>query len=252
LSFSSSGTRASSSWVNATPLHQQSPSKLLDAEAAHSFGLPHRGQMGAVIGRRATVIGLRPNEWKGLPRPDAAAWRPLAPKCHDGKCERSSTQSAGKVHDHRIRPHRSRQELVGRPRVNPAGKAERGAGQVRPDVPRAKLHSLIARLPACTIGREACSGPHHRAANGVLSSGSYLGPRSTRPKQARLQMRSLSFNGDPFDQHAQLRKKELPLSRMKISNLDSRGSPCRGVSDPIGPTRPQIVPRGSRDHRKTP
>ena len=26
----------------------------------------------------------------------------------------------------------------------------------------------------------------------------------------------------------------------------------RQVSDPIGPTRPQIVPRVSRDHRKTP
>ena len=41
--------------------------------------------------------------------------------------------------------------------VNTAGKA----GRVRPNVPRAKLHELIAALPACTIGMEACSGADH-------------------------------------------------------------------------------------------
>jgi len=34
---------------------------------------------------------------------------------------------------------------------------------VRPAVPRAKLHELIAGLPPCTIGMEACSGAHHWA-----------------------------------------------------------------------------------------
>ena len=34
---------------------------------------------------------------------------------------------------------------------------------VRPSVPRAKLLELIAALPACTIGMEACSGAHHWA-----------------------------------------------------------------------------------------
>ena len=34
---------------------------------------------------------------------------------------------------------------------------------VRPSVARAKLHELIAGLPACTIGMEACSGAHHWA-----------------------------------------------------------------------------------------
>src|SRR5678816_4853813 len=34
---------------------------------------------------------------------------------------------------------------------------------VRPSVARAKLHELIATLPACTIGMEACSGAHHWA-----------------------------------------------------------------------------------------
>jgi transposase len=43
--------------------------------------------------------------------------------------------------------------------VNEAGKAE----LVRPTVPRAKLHELIAALAPCTIGVEACSGAHHWA-----------------------------------------------------------------------------------------
>jgi transposase len=43
--------------------------------------------------------------------------------------------------------------------VNEAGKPE----LVRPNVPRAKLHELIASLPPCTIGIEACSGAHHWA-----------------------------------------------------------------------------------------
>jgi transposase len=34
---------------------------------------------------------------------------------------------------------------------------------VRPSVARAKLHALIASMPACTIGMEACSGAHHWA-----------------------------------------------------------------------------------------
>jgi transposase len=43
--------------------------------------------------------------------------------------------------------------------VNEAGKPE----LVRPAVPRDKLHELIAALPACVIGMEACSGAHHWA-----------------------------------------------------------------------------------------
>jgi len=34
---------------------------------------------------------------------------------------------------------------------------------VRPSVPRAKLIELIAALPPCLIGMEACSGAHHWA-----------------------------------------------------------------------------------------
>ena len=43
--------------------------------------------------------------------------------------------------------------------VNEAGKPE----LVRPSVPRARLHELIASLPPCVIGMEAGSGAHHWA-----------------------------------------------------------------------------------------
>lgn len=43
--------------------------------------------------------------------------------------------------------------------VNEAGKAE----LVRPAVPRDKLHELMASLPPCVVGMEACSGAHHWA-----------------------------------------------------------------------------------------
>ena len=43
--------------------------------------------------------------------------------------------------------------------VNEAGKA----ALVRPAVPRDKLYALVAALPPCVIGMEACSGAHHWA-----------------------------------------------------------------------------------------
>jgi transposase len=43
--------------------------------------------------------------------------------------------------------------------VNVSGKPE----LVQPKVPRARLHELVATLPPCTIGMEACSGAHHWA-----------------------------------------------------------------------------------------
>jgi transposase len=43
--------------------------------------------------------------------------------------------------------------------VDEAGKA----ALVRPAVPRARLHELIAALPACTVAMEACTGAHHWA-----------------------------------------------------------------------------------------
>lgn len=43
--------------------------------------------------------------------------------------------------------------------VNEAGKAE----LVKPKVSREQLLPLIANLPPCLIGMEACSGAHHWA-----------------------------------------------------------------------------------------
>ena len=43
--------------------------------------------------------------------------------------------------------------------VNEAGKPE----LLQPRVPRTRLHALVAALPPCTIGIEACSGAHHWA-----------------------------------------------------------------------------------------
>ena len=44
------------------------------------------------------------------------------------------------------------------------GVDERGKpALVRPAVPRARLHEVIASLPPCTVAMEACSGGHHSA-----------------------------------------------------------------------------------------
>ena len=43
--------------------------------------------------------------------------------------------------------------------VNEAGRPE----MLRPSVPRAKLLELIASLPPCVVGMEACTGAHHWA-----------------------------------------------------------------------------------------
>ena len=44
------------------------------------------------------------------------------------------------------------------------GVTEAGTAQLRqPKVTRAKLDALIASVPACTIGIEACSGAHYWA-----------------------------------------------------------------------------------------
>ena len=108
---------------------------------------------------------VTPNEWKGLPRPAVpAAKRNTASKCHDGKCSFPST-TCERVHGYSVRWHRPCQERVcgsvvfAVHGVDEAGKP----ALVRPAVPRAKLHELIASLPACTVAMEACTGAHHWA-----------------------------------------------------------------------------------------
>lgn len=65
----------------------------------------------------------------------------------------------GEVHEHRHHPHRSRQERL---RSSWHGRHRR-ARTVAPQCPRARLLELIASLPPCPIGMEACSGAHHWA-----------------------------------------------------------------------------------------
>ena len=81
-----------------------------------------------------------------------------ATQCHDGSANSHQLNEEGEVHGYSVRWHRSRQERLRRVHgVNEAGKAE----LVRPSVARAKLHELIAALPPCVIGMQACSGAHH-------------------------------------------------------------------------------------------
>jgi len=73
---------------------------------------------------------------------------------------RSLINSLGRgSHGHFERWDRSRQERVALHGVNERGQVDLR----RPSVPRAKLHALVAALPPCTIGMEACSGAHHWA-----------------------------------------------------------------------------------------
>jgi hypothetical protein len=102
---------------------------------------------------------LRPNEWKGLPRPELTATRLSATQCHDGKCELSSTHAEGEVIAILYVGIDLAKNVFAVHGVNESGKPE----LVRPNVPRAKLHELIAALRPCVIGIEACSGAHHWA-----------------------------------------------------------------------------------------
>jgi transposase len=66
----------------------------------------------------------------------------------------------GENHDYYCRWHRSRQaRFFAGHGVDAAGRA----GLVRPSVARVKLHELIATLPPCLIGMEACTGARHWA-----------------------------------------------------------------------------------------
>ena len=65
----------------------------------------------------------------------------------------------GKTYEYRNRWYR-----FGKERFRHAWRDQNGKpALVRPSVPRAKLLELIAALPPCLIGMEACSGAHHWA-----------------------------------------------------------------------------------------
>ena len=104
---------------------------------------------------------LRPNRWKGLPRPEPPAMRRPARQCQNGKCEPSSTHSEKEVQNHFVRWHRSRQERLCGPRRERIWQARVGTHQRCPGQAARDDRSL----PPCTIGIgiEACSGVHHWA-----------------------------------------------------------------------------------------
>ena len=64
--------------------------------------------------------------------------------------------------------------------VNEAGKAD----LVRPAVPRDKLHELMASLPPCVVGMEACSGAHHWARLFEASGHTERRPAERKPNTA--------------------------------------------------------------------
>jgi hypothetical protein len=99
------------------------------------------------------------NEWKKFPRPNLAAQRRPATQCHDGKFELSSAHSEGEAMGILYVGIDLAKNVFAVHGVNEAGAAELR----QPRVTRAKLHALIASLPACVIGMEACSGAHHWA-----------------------------------------------------------------------------------------
>ena len=88
-----------------------------------------------------------PNEYKGLPRPEVPAQsRESASRCHDGKCELSSTH---------LRKGKSMvivfvgidlaKNVFAVHGVNAAGQPQ----LVRPAAARGRLHELTASLPLC-------------------------------------------------------------------------------------------------------
>ncbi len=80
--------------------------------------------------------------------------------CHDGKCSISSTTfEKGKSMTIVFVGIDLAKNVFAVHGVDEAGKP----ALVKPAVPRAKLHELIASLAPCTVAMEACSGAHHWA-----------------------------------------------------------------------------------------
>ena len=69
---------------------------------------------------------------------------------------------------------------------------------VKPKVSREQLSPLVAQLPPCTIGMEACSGAHHWAR---LSAGSYRSPLHARQELVVFIVRSYPEPDDCLFSH---------------------------------------------------
>ena len=95
-----------------------------------------------------------PNEWKELPRPERSACAEIGNERHDGKFEVSSTHSEGEIMAILNVGIDLAKNVFALHGVNEFDQVDLG----RPSVPRTKLHALVAALPPCTIGMEACSG----------------------------------------------------------------------------------------------
>ena len=83
----------------------------------------------------------------------------MAIKCKDGSCEVLINSPERGNRAYRNRWHPSSKKCLTVHGVDKAGKAELAP----PDVPRANLLELVAHVPPCLIGMEACSGVHHWA-----------------------------------------------------------------------------------------
>ncbi len=90
---------------------------------------------------------------------------------------------------------------------------------VRPEVPRAKLLELIANLPPCLIGMEACSGAHHWSRE-FSKFGHTV--RMMAPKFVVPYLRTLLIMGGKAVLAAAKNKTD-PVSRWAISVQERRG-----------------------------
>lgn len=134
--------------------------------------------------------------------------------------------------------------------VNEAGKAE----LIRPAVPRDKLHELIASLPPCIIGMEACSGAHHWARLFQASGHTVrlIAPKFVTPYR----MTGKRGKNDAADAAAiceAIQRRTCASCRSRTWS-SSRGSwctaPARGLSSSAPPAQPHPRPAQQIRHRR--
>jgi hypothetical protein len=142
----------------------------------------------------------------------------------------SIVHSEGEVHDHYCNWHRSGQERF-------CGTRHRFFGQGRfnkPSVRRDALVELIAKLPPCLVGMEACSGAHHwaRRIRGLLSEFGIVLPQKAEVvrRKAGLHLEDLpgwanTAIGDSLSElhHLDERIAEYDLHIKAMAKADDRG-----------------------------